>query len=77
MQVGQLYKLTKEAARHAFDKPKTRGKRQDCDARLRRIINDRKSATMRHDDVTVKRLTRELKKLARKINGKTNLRAKR
>ena len=67
MQVGQLYKLTKEAARHAFDKPKTRGKRQDCDARLRRIINDRKSATMRHDDVTVKRLTRELKKLARKI----------
>ena len=67
MQVGQLYKLTKEAARHAFNRPRARGKRQDCDARLRGIINDRKSATMRHDEVTVKRLTRELKKLARKI----------
>ena len=42
MQIGQLYKLTKEAAKHAFNKPRTRGKRQDCDARLRRIINDRK-----------------------------------
>ena len=42
MQIGQLYKLTKEAARHAFNRPRTRGKRQDCDARLRRIINDRK-----------------------------------
>ena len=42
MQTGQLYKLTKEAARHAFNRPRTTGKRQDCDARLRRIINDRK-----------------------------------
>ena len=67
MQIGQLYKLTKEAARHAFNRPRTRGKRQDCDARLRRITNDRKNATMRHDDVTVKRLTREFKKLARQI----------
>ena len=66
-QIGQLYKLTKEAARHAFNRPRARGKRQDCDARLRRIINDRKNATMRHDDVSVKRSTRELKKLARQI----------
>ena len=42
MQIGQLYKPTKEAARHAFNKPRARGKRQDCDARLGRIINDRK-----------------------------------
>ena len=67
MEIGQLYKLTKIAARHAFNKPRTRGKRQDCDARLRRIINDRKIATVRHDDITVKRPTRELKKLVRKI----------
>ena len=40
MQIGQPYKLTKEAARNAFNKPRTWGKRQDCDARLRRIIND-------------------------------------
>ena len=67
MEIGQLYKLTKIAARHAFNKPRTRGERQDCDARLRRIINDRKIATVRHDDITVKRPTRELKKLVRKI----------
>ena len=67
MQVGQLYKLTKIAARHAFNKPRSRGKRQDCDARLRRIRNDRKTATMRHDDISVKRPTRELRRLARKI----------
>ena len=67
VQIGQLYKLTKAAARHAFNKPRKRGKRQDCDARLRRIINDRKNATMRHDDISVKRFTRELKRLARQI----------
>ena len=43
MQICQLYKLTREAARHAFNRPRTKGKRQDCDARLRRIINDRKN----------------------------------
>ena len=64
MQIGQLYKLTKAAARHAFNKPRTRGKRQDCDARLRSIINE--NATMRHDDISVKRSTRTLKRLARK-----------
>ena len=66
MEVGQLYKLTEIAARHAFNKPRTRGKRQDCDARLRRIIDDRKTATMRHDDTSVKRPTRELRRLGRK-----------
>ena len=65
MEIGQLYKLTKIAARRAFNKPRTRGKRQDCDARLRRIINDRKTATIRHDDTTVNIFTREPKKLAR------------
>ena len=75
MEIGQLYKLTKIAARHAFNKPRTRGKRQDCDARLRRIINDRRTATVRHDDITVKRLTRELKKLVRQIQTrKTTIR---
>ena len=67
MEVGQLYKLTKEAARHAFNKPRNRGKRQACDARLRRIINDRNSATVRHDNMTIKRFTRELRELARQI----------
>ena len=68
MEVDHLYKLAKIAARHAFNKPRNKGKRQDCDARPRRIIDDRKTATIRHDSFTVKRFTRELKKLARKIN---------
>ena len=67
MQIGQLYKLTKADARHAFNKPRTRGKRQDRDARLRRNINGRKDATMRHDDISVKRSTGEPKRLARNI----------
>ena len=40
-----LYKLTKEAAQHSFDRPKTKGKREDCDPRFRtqlRETNDRK-----------------------------------
>ena len=61
---------TQIAARHVFNKPRNRGKRQDGDARLRRIINDRKTATIRHDNLTVKEFTRELKKLARKSNLK-------
>ena len=67
MEIGQLYKLTKEAARHAFNKPRNRGKTQDCDARLRRTINDRKTATVRHDNMTIQRFTIELRKLARQI----------
>ena len=62
MEVGQPYKLTNIAARRAFNKPRNRGKRQDCDARLRRIISDRKNAVVRHDNMTAKRFTRELKK---------------
>ena len=65
-EAGHFYKLAKIAARHAFNKPKGKGKRQDCDARLRKIIDDRRTAIIRHDDLTVKRLTRELRKLARK-----------
>ena len=30
-----LYKLTIEAAQHSFDRPRTKGKREDCDPRLR------------------------------------------
>ena len=61
------YKLVKDAARHAFNKPWGKGKRQDCDARLRGILNERKVAIMNHDDLATKRLTRDLKKLARKV----------
>ena len=66
-ETGCLYKLTKDAAKHAFNKPKGKGKRQDCDARLRRILDDRKVAIINHGDFTVKRLTRNLKQLARQI----------
>ena len=62
-----LYKLVKDAARHAFDKPRGKGKRRDCDARLRRILTERNNAIMNHDDLTTKRLTRNLKRLARQI----------
>ena len=58
-----FYKLAMTAARHAFHKPKGKGKRQDCDARLRRVIDDRRATTIRHDDLTVKKFTRELRKL--------------
>ena len=43
MEMGQLYKLTKEAARSTFNKTTGRGKRQDCDARLKRIIDEKSS----------------------------------
>ena len=36
-----FYKLTKDAARHAFNKPRGKGKRQDCDARLRGVLNEK------------------------------------
>ena len=38
-----FYKLVKDAARHAFNKSRGRGKRQDCDARLRRTLTKRRS----------------------------------
>ena len=62
-----FYKLVKDAARHAFDKPRGKGKRRDCDARLRRILDERTNSIMNHDDPTIERLTRNLKKLARTI----------
>ena len=60
-----FYKLTKDAARHASNKPRGKGKRQDCDARLRGVLNERKIAIMSHDNLATKRPTRDLKKLAR------------
>ena len=62
-----LYRLTKVAARHAFNKPRGKGKRQDCDARLRRILDERKVAIISHGILTTRRLTRNLKKLVRTI----------
>ena len=62
-----FYKLVKDAARHAFNKPRGKGKRRDCDARLRGILNERRHAIMSHDELTTKRPTRNLKKLARQI----------
>ena len=68
-----FYKLVKDAARHAFNKPRGKGKRQDCDARLRGqdcdarlrgVLNEKKTAVMNHDDLATKILTRDLKKLA-------------
>ena len=52
-----FYKLVKDAARHAFNKPRGRGKRRDCDARLRGILNEREIAIMNHDDLATKGLT--------------------
>ena len=43
MEIGQLYKLTKDAARNTFNKPEGKGKRQDCDARPRRILDEKNS----------------------------------
>ena len=63
-----FYKLVKDAARHAFNKPRGKGKRQDCDARLRGILNERKNAIKNHDDITIKRLTRNLKRLRSQKN---------
>ena len=62
-----FYKLVKDAARHAFSKPRGRGKRQECETRLRGILTERKIAIMNHNDLATKRLTRDFKKLNRKI----------
>ena len=67
-----FYKLTKDAAKHAFNKPRGKGKRQDCDARLRRILDERKVAIINHDNLTTRRLTRNPKKAARNIKQYTN-----
>ena len=61
-----LYKLTKEAAQHSFDRPKTKRKREDCDPRLRTLLNYRKPAIESNDHHTTKQLTRQTKKLTRK-----------
>ena len=61
-----FYKLTKDAAKHSFNQPRGKGKRQDGDARLRGILNERKVAIINRDNLTTRRLTRDLKKPARK-----------
>ena len=43
MEIGQLYKLTKVAARDTFNKPEGKGKRRDCDARPRIVLDEKSS----------------------------------
>ena len=62
-----LQTYTKDAAKHAFNKPRGKGKRQDCDARLRVISDGGKTAIKNHDNLATRRFTRDLKKLARQI----------
>ena len=62
-----LYQLRKEAAQYSFDKPKTKGRRENCDPRLRALLNYRELAIESKDNHTTKQLTRQIKKLARKI----------
>ena len=61
-----LYKLTKEAAQHSFDKPTTKGRRENCGPRLKALLNYRKLTIESNDSHTTKQLTRQIKKLARK-----------
>ena len=59
--------VAKEAANHAFDKPKARGKRDNYDPRLRALRNFRRLAIEGHDSQTTKQLIRQIKKLTRTI----------
>ena len=61
-----MYNLTKKAAQDVFGKPKTRGKRDNCDPRLRTVLNYRRPKVEGNDSHTAKQLTRQIKKLARK-----------
>ena len=55
----------KEAAQHAFDKPKTRSKRDNCDPGLRTLLNYRRLAIEGYDSHTTEQLTSQIKQLAR------------